>query len=51
MFTTTPNNSLTGQWVKNVASSGTFVKNTAATWNVTGVNRVPTDWTIQTVNE
>lgn len=36
-------------WVKNVASSGTFVKNKNATWTVTGVNGVPSGWTIQKV--
>lgn len=36
-------------WVKNVASSGTFVKSKNATWNVTGVNGVPSGWTIQKV--
>jgi hypothetical protein len=36
-------------WVKGVASSGTFVKNKNATWNVTGVNGVPSGWTIQKV--
>lgn len=34
-------------WVENVASTGIFVKNSAATWNVTGVDGVPTGWTIQ----
>ena len=36
-------------WVYNVASSGTFVKNSAATWNVTGFDGIPTGWTV--VNE
>ena len=50
MFTTTPNTSYTNNWVKNVAESGTFVKNSAATWDVTGVNGVPTSWTVQNEN-
>lgn len=33
-------------WVKNVASSGTFVKNPSATWTITGSSGVPTGWTI-----
>lgn len=33
-------------WVNNVSSTGTFVKNKNATWNVTGVNGVPSGWTI-----
>ena len=50
MFTTTPSNSYTGQWVQNVASSGIFVKNSAAQWDVSGVNGIPTGWTVQTAS-
>jgi hypothetical protein len=46
MFTTTPSSSYTLDWVNGVASSGTFVKNKNATWNVTGVNGVPGGWTV-----
>ena len=52
MFTTTPSGSspnyYTSNWVSGVASTGTFVKNSAATWNVTGANGVPTGWTVET---
>ena len=48
MFTTTPGANYTANWVRNVASSGTFVKNSAATWNVTGSNGIPTGWTVET---
>jgi hypothetical protein len=34
-------------WVQGVASSGTFVKNKNATWDVTGSNGVPSGWTVQ----
>ena len=51
MFTTTPSTAYTQNWVKNVAASGTFVKNSAATWTTTGVNGVPTGWTVQPVSE
>ena len=51
MFTTTPGTSYTGSWVYNVKSSGTFVKNSLATWNVTGNNGVPSGWTVQTASE
>ena len=34
-------------WVEDVASSGTFVKNKNATWDVTGSNGVPSGWTVQ----
>lgn len=46
MFTTTPSNSYTFNWVKGVASSGTFVKNAAATWNVTSTYGIPNGWTV-----
>lgn len=36
-------------WTYSVASSGTFVKNKDATWDVTGENGVPNGWTV--VNE
>lgn len=35
-------------WVRNVASTGTFIKNVDATWTTTGVSGVPSGWTIQT---
>ena len=47
MFTTTPSNTYTSSWVSGVAASGTFIKNSAATWNVTGNNGVPTGWTVE----
>ena len=50
MFTTTPSTAYTQNWVNSVASMGTFVKNTAATWNVTGVDGIPTGWTVQTAS-
>ena len=48
MFTTTPENDYTDSWVSGVASSGTFVKNKDATWNVTGPDGIPSGWTVQT---
>ncbi len=50
MFTTYPSNTYTESWVENVASSGTFIKNSTANWNITGVSSIPNGWTIQTVN-
>jgi hypothetical protein len=54
MFTTTPSTTSgsgpTGNWVKGVSSSGTFVKNSSATWNVIGDNGVPEGWTIETAS-
>lgn len=51
MFTTTPSTTYTRDWVNGVAASGTFVKNSAAQWNVTDVYGVPTNWTVTTANE
>lgn len=50
MFTTTPSTSYTRNWVRTVANTGTFVKNSAATWNVSGTNGIPTNWTVQTAS-
>ena len=50
MFTTTPSTTYTYNWVSGVSSTGTFVKNSAATWDVTGVNGVPTGWTVETAS-
>ena len=56
MFTTdvsiNPNASYgyTSDWVNGVASSGTFIKNSAATWNLTGNNGIPSGWTVQTAS-
>ena len=41
-------NGCLSNWVYNVASTGTFVKNSAATWNVTGLNGIPEGWTVVT---
>lgn len=48
MFTTTPSTAYMNNWVRNVAASGTFVKNSAATWVTScGSSTYPCDWTIQ----
>ena len=51
MFTTTPGSSYTYLWVRNVKSSGTFVKSSSATWEVSGNDGIPSGWTIQTASE
>ena len=48
MFLTTPGTSYTWYWLDGVASSGTFVKNSLASWNVSGENGIPNGWTIET---
>ena len=49
MFTTTPSSTYTDKWVLTVSATGTFIKNSAATWNVTGDNGIPTGWTVDKV--
>ena len=51
MFTTTPSTSYTNVWVSGVPSGGTFVKNSAATWDVKGTSGIPNNWTVQTADE
>ena len=50
MFTTTPGAAYTQMWVVGVSQTGTFVKNSAATWNVTSVNGIPIGWTVETAD-
>ena len=50
MFTTTPSSTYTSNWVNGVAATGTFVKNSAATWNVSGVHGIPNGWTTITAS-
>lgn len=47
MFTTEPGSYCTADWMSGVAQTGVFVKNPEASWDVRGVNGVPTGWTIQ----
>jgi hypothetical protein len=51
MFTTTPSTTYTENWVNDVAANGTFVKNSAAQWDVSGMNGIPTGWTVETASE
>ena len=50
MFLTTPNENYTLTWVANVKSTGVFIKNSAATWDVTGDYGIPAGWTVQTAS-
>ena len=52
MFTSDPasvNDCLTN-WVSQVASSGTFVKNSLSTFDTRGINGIPNNWTIETAD-
>lgn len=50
MFTTTPDRFYTNNWVDGVSATGTFVKNSEATQDVTGANGIPTGWTVKTAS-
>ncbi len=51
MFTTTPSATYMSNWVYGVSSTGTFVKNSAASWtNSFGVNAIPSNWTVTTAS-
>jgi len=47
LFTTHPESIYTDRWVDGVSSTGTFVKNSEATWTTTGTSAVPTGWTVE----
>lgn len=51
MFTTTPSDTYTKTWVTGVAAKGSFFKSSAASWSTTGVNAVPSGWTVKSVSE
>ena len=51
MFTTTPSTTYTLNWTKGVSSTGTFVKNSSAQWDVRGADGIPTNWTVETASE
>ena len=50
MFTSDPaSGSYIYNWINNVSSSGTIVKNSAATWTNEQAG-IPTGWTVQTAS-
>ena len=50
MFTTAPSTYYTSNWVNGVASTGTYVKNSAATYTTRGISAIPSNWTIETAS-
>ena len=38
-------------WLYGVSSSGTFVKHSKATWDVNGVDGIPSSWVVQYADE
>lgn len=52
MSTKTPGSSYTGSWVSGVASTGTFVMNSKASYAaLTGENYIPEGWTVETATQ
>ena len=53
MFTNAPSSvsNATQNWVIGVSSVGTFVKNSAATWDIVGVDGIPEGWTVEIADE
>lgn len=52
LFKTTPSYQYMNAWVSGVSATGTFVKNSEATWNperYRGDNGVPNNWTVQNI--
>lgn len=49
LFNTIPSSTYTSDWLSGVSTTGTFVKNSKANWQVTGASGIPAGWTIQTV--
>ena len=49
LFTTTPSNTYTINWVSGVSNTGTFVKSKDATWDVAGTSGIPEGWVVETV--
>lgn len=52
LFLTNPDTSgyikdYTDNWLYNVASTGTFIKNSSANWSLSGASGIPTGWTVQ----
>ena len=51
MSLTEPSTATTADWVVGVKSTGTFTKNSAATWtNKFGKDAIPNGWTVQTAS-
>lgn len=47
LFLTTPGSSYTYNWLQGTANKGTFVKNSSAEWNISGMSGIPNGWTIE----
>lgn len=50
LFTDTPGSNYTNNWLNGVSATGTFVKNSSATWDVSGSSGIPSGWTVETTS-
>ena len=50
LFTDTPGSNYTNNWLYGVSATGTFVKNSSATWDVSGSSGIPSGWTVETTS-
>lgn len=50
LFTDTPGSNYTKDWLDGVSATGTFVKNSSATWDVSGSSGIPSGWTVETTS-
>ena len=51
LFITKPGSLYTNNWVYGVSSTGAFIKNKNATWNVTSISGIPTGWNVKNDGE
>jgi hypothetical protein len=49
MFTTTPNNTYTQNWVYSVDTAGIFIKSSSSSWTTVGTNAMPAGWSTKKV--
>lgn len=50
MFTTKPGTLYTANWVAHVSSTGTYIKNSSASYTTRGFSFIPADWTVETAD-
>ena len=48
MFKNTPSDEYSDYWLYQASSTGVFIKNKDATWDVTGNSAIPSGWTVVT---
>ena len=51
LFTTSPSASYTQNWVRGVASGGDFIRNSTASWSLSGANGIHSGWTLNDISQ